>query len=329
MKVCYIYREKEKKEYSIEAVFDTIASELNNKVQISKWYKPVGWKNTLHQIKSLRRQKFDLYQITGDVYYLWLFLPWKRTVMTVHDIGMYKNNPWSFKRWLFVVIGILIPSLIHKKVICVSQLTKSDLVNILHVPSKKVEVIENPLSIEVVPKHKEFNSECPVIMQIGTGWHKNLDTLIESVKDLSCVIDIVGNPDGELISRMEKYGIKYCISSKISNDEVKQHYENCDMLYFVSRSEGFGLPIIEAQTVGRPVLTSLEEPTNSVSGVDGAILLNPDDIVGIRDAIINICNSEELRSKLISNGFSNVARFAKDKIASKYFNLYKLLLGHA
>lgn len=325
MKICYIYREKEKKEHSIEAVFDTLASELKNNVDITKWYKPLGWKETLKQIRLLRKQKFDLYQITGDVYYLWLFLPWKKTVMTVHDIGMFKNNPWSFKRWLFVFLGIFIPSLIHKRIISVSELTKSDLINILHIPSKKIVVIENPLSIEVVSHIKEFNIECPTILQIGTGWHKNLDTLIESVKGFSCLIDIIGRPDDDLIQRMNSYKINYRISNNISNEEVRVHYENCDILYFVSRSEGFGLPIIEAQTVGRPVLTSSEEPTRSVAGENGAILLNSNDVVGIRNALERLCQDKDLRNNLISNGFKNVARFAKSKIASRYLNLYKIL----
>lgn len=325
MKICYIYREKEKKEHSIEAVFDTLASELQRDVDIVKWYKPVGWKNTLKQIRFLRKQKFDLYQITGDVYYLWLFLPWGKTVMTVHDIGMFKNNSWSFKRWLFVFLGIFIPSLIHKRIVSVSELTKSDLINILHVPSKKIKVIENPLSIELNTYVKEFNSECPTILQIGTGWHKNLDTLIESVKGFSCLIDIIGHPDDDLIQRMDSYKIKYRISNNISNDEVRVHYENCDILYFVSRSEGFGLPIIEAQTVGRPVLTSSEEPTKSVAGKDGAILLSPNDVEGIRNSLESLCKDKELRNNLISNGFKNVARFAKSKIASRYLNLYMFL----
>lgn len=325
MKICYIYREHEKNEHSIEAVFDTIARELEKKINISKWYKPANWIKTFSEIRQLRKEKFDLYHITGDVYYLWPFFPWNKTIMTVHDIGMYKNNPWSLKRWLFIFIGIFVPSFIHKTMTCVSSLTKSDLIRLLHISPNKLTVIENPLSLNINRQDKTFNSSCPVIMQIGTGWHKNLDTLIESVRGFECTLDIIGNPEKELIARMDEYQINYHISSNISTTEVCKHYENSDILYFVSRSEGFGLPIIEAQTIGRPVLTSLEEPTKSVSG-NAAILLSPNDSIGIRKAIESLCLNVEFRNQLIDKGFENAAKYSKSKIAQQYLDLYNKLI---
>ena len=97
MRICYIYREKEKNEHSIEYVFDTVASEMQKRGHdIYKWYKPVSWIKTFTDIRELRKQKFDIYHITGDVYYLWFFFPWSKTTMTVHDIGCWKNHPF---RW--------------------------------------------------------------------------------------------------------------------------------------------------------------------------------------------------------------------------------------
>lgn len=324
MKVCYIYREKEKNEHSIEAVFDTVYDELISSIKIDKWYKPVGWRQTIREIIKLRKANYDLFHITGDVYHLWAFLPWNKTLMTVHDIGMYKNHPWSLKRWLFVFSSIYLPSFLIKSITCVSKLTKSDLIDILKIKPNKLTIIENPLSIKLNRFDKPFNTQRPVILQIGTGWHKNLDTLIQSVKGFDCILDIIGKPDESLITEMKDNGIQFKISHSLTEKELKDHYENSDILFFVSRSEGFGLPIIEAQTVGRPVVTSEEEPTRTVAG-DGAILLSPNDPISIREALEALRNNESLRKTIITRGFENAKKYSPAKIALQYLEHYRTL----
>lgn len=321
-RICYIYREKEKNEKSIELVFDTIAKELDSpEFQIDKWYKPVGWRKTFRQIWQLRKKKYDLYHITGDVNYLWLFLPWRRTTMTIHDIGMYKNNSKTLKIRLFAYLSFFLPTFVLKHISCVSELTKQDLINLLGIKSRMIEVISNPIVLKISPSPKIFNTECPTILQIGTGWHKNLDTLIASVQGINCHLDIVGRPDQLLIERMKELSISYSISTNLSDDEVIQKYKESDILYFVSRSEGFGLPILEAQAMGRPVLTSSTEPTASICG-GGALLCNPDNPEQIHTAILRIIEESSLRSELIKRGFENIKRFNSREIAQLYRNFY-------
>lgn len=158
-------------------------------------------------------------------------------------------------------------------------------------------------------------------MQIGTGIHKNLDNLIRSVKGIPCKLDIIGEPSEELVKMMDDYGINYSISHHISNQELVEHYQNCDILYFVSRSEGFGLPILEANAVGRPVVTSIEEPTKSVAG-DSALFAHPENSDEIRNAILQIISNRELRETLVANGFNNINRFNPKHIAYEYKQLY-------
>lgn len=325
--ICYIYREKEKNETSIELVFDTVASEIEKYGNtVFKWYKPLSWRRTFREIRQLRRQKFDLYHITGDINYLWIFFPWNKTTMTVHDIGMYKNHPKSIKRRLFVFFSFILPAIILKKITCVSELTRRDLINILGISPHKIEVIDNPLVLDIDYSPKEFDEECPRILQIGTGPHKNLESLIEAVKGYSCRLEIVGSPSQLLIDRMNLSGIKYHISGRLSNDEMIEKYRQCDILYFVSRSEGFGLPILEAQSMGRPVLTADTEPTRTVCG-GGALMFSPDDISGIREGIIKIATQSTERKRLIELGLANIKRYDRTAIASMYSKYYRDCYG--
>ena len=196
MKILYIYREKEKGEYSIEAVFDTVANSMENLGhEVYKWYKPVSWWQAFKEISQLRKQGFDVYHITGDVNYLWLFFPWAKTTMTCHDIGMYKNHAKRIVTILYVWVCFIISQWFIKKMTAVSELTKSDLVNILKISEKKIQVIPNPISLPLSRCDKTFNHECPTILQIGTGWHKNLEGLLESVRGIKCHVEIVGKPD--------------------------------------------------------------------------------------------------------------------------------------
>ena len=237
MKILYIYREKEKGEYSIEAVFDTVANSMENLGhEVYKWYKPVSWWQAFKEISQLRKQGFDVYHITGDVNYLWLFFPWAKTTMTCHDIGMYKNHAKRIVTILYVWVCFIISQWFIKKMTAVSELTKSDLVNILKISEKKIQVIPNPISLPLSRCDKTFNHECPTILQIGTGWHKNLEGLLESVRGIKCHVEIVGKPDEADMKRLNDYGVDYNISSHLSVDEIICKYQECDILYFVSRS---------------------------------------------------------------------------------------------
>lgn len=327
MKILYIYREKEKNEHSIEAVFDTVSETLKKfGHDIHKWYKPVSWQQTFREIWELRKEGYDVYHITGDVNYLWLFFPWRKTTMTCHDIGMYKNNPKTFVCVLYVLASFILSTIFLKKITAVSELTKDDLIKFLKIKSHKIQVIPNPLSLPVCKKPKPFNKDCPVILQIGTGWHKNLQGLIEGACGIKCHLDIIGQPNDADIAHMKEYGISYSVSHHIPTVEVIRKYENCDILYFVSRSEGFGMPIIEAQTVGRVILTSLTEPMRTVAG-NAALLFNPEDHQSIHQGLLQIINNDALREQMIEDGYKNAAKYQPTIIGRQYEQFYKSIFN--
>jgi glycosyltransferase involved in cell wall biosynthesis len=320
MKVCYLFREKEKKAHSIEILFDTISCEIQKQgLVVEKWFKPIS---LIHSIVEVRKLKADIYHITGDCYFLALFLPWNKTIMTIHDIGMYKNFEKTVNKKVFVLVSFILPLKLIKVSTAISELTRNDLIKLIGINPKKIKVIPNPLVLPLSFYPKIFNSKKPVILQIGTGNHKNLIGLIEAVKELECYIDIIGNPIADLIEKMQQYGIEYSISTNISKDEIISKYKSCDILYFASLSEGFGLPILEAQAIGRPVITSNTEPTKSVCG-NGGILVDPKNPNEIRESIQVLMNNTSLRNSCIKNGLLNVIKYQKEEIALQYLALYK------
>lgn len=98
-------------------------------------------------------------------------------------------------------------------------------------------------------------------------------------------------------------------------------YSKADILFFASLQEGFGLPILEAQGMGLPLITSNLSPMKEVAG-DGAFLVNPYNINEIRKAIQSIMNNPQLRDELTSKGYENVAKYMIENVAKQYEELY-------
>jgi glycosyltransferase involved in cell wall biosynthesis len=170
-----------------------------------------------------------------------------------------------------------------------------------------------------------FNKEKPTLLQIGTNENKNISRLIEAIEGLSCKLIIVGQPKEHLLKMLKFYSIAHEWRTNLSAQELINEYVKCDIVSFVSTLEGFGLPIVEAQAIGRPVLTSNCSSMPEVAGA-GACLVNPYEVQDIRNGIRKIMNDDTYREQLITIGFENVKRFELESICKMYINIYKEIL---
>jgi glycosyltransferase involved in cell wall biosynthesis len=93
---------------------------------------------------------------------------------------------------------------------------------------------------------------------------------------------------------------------------------------FPSFSEGFGLPILEAQVAGVPVVTSNVTAMPEIASSTGALLVDPDDPEKIAEAMERVVSDRTLKNLLVTHGLENVSRFSWDKTARATL---KVLLG--
>ena len=316
-----IYRKKRTEFNSIENVFDTLSPYLNT----SKIELPFFSKGILPRLKNIffiKQTKGTLNHITGNDHYLALGLKKKTVILTIHDIEILKRTS-GLKRLILKKLWFDWPINKSAIVTTISEFTKAELLQLNNYKTPIV-VIPNPITLPITYSPKLFNSECPTILHLGVKHNKNLPQLIKALNNVSCKLVIIGKENQTIIELLKKNKIDYTFKSNLSNNEVVLEYQNCDLLSFVSTYEGFGLPIIEAQAMGRPIITSNISSMPEVAG-KGALLVDPYNTQEIKDGILNIISNTDLRKKLIEHGLDNTSRFDPKKIADQYNNIYKEL----
>jgi len=272
-----------------------------------------------------KKPEADIYHITGHIHYIALILPKKKTVLTIADLTILRTRK-GLRRFIIKKLFFDLPVKKIKYITAISEATKKEIVQFTNCEEQKIRVIEVPLQdILYLKSEKTFYTRCPTILQIGTAPHKNITNLVKALKGVNCRLRIIGKLDVELLNELKMNEIDYTNDFDLSDGGIKEEYQKADIVAFCSIYEGFGLPIIEAQAMRTPVVTSSISPMKEVAG-GGAVLVNPEDILSIRDGILRIINDESLRNKLIAKGLKNIKRFETARVAAQYENLYSEII---
>lgn len=111
----------------------------------------------------------------------------------------------------------------------------------------------------------------------------------------------------------------------LSDDHVKLLYRHADVFVYPSFYEGFGIPVLEAMTLGAPVVTSQCASLPEVGG-DAALYADPHDPEAIAEQIWRVIDNRSLRQDLIARGRARAAQFSWQRTAEKTLEAYKSLL---
>jgi glycosyltransferase involved in cell wall biosynthesis len=258
------------------------------------------------------------------VHYLALALPGDQLVLTIHDCAiLHRLRGW--RREVVRCLWFAWPVRRAALVTTISEATREDLCRWISPDlHHKVRVIPNCVRNEFVATPKEWDTRSPVFLQVGTGWNKNLQRVAEAMRGLACRLWIVGPVDDLQRAFLESCGLDYKCLGRLGDDELLHAYQHCDALVFASLFEGFGLPILEAQATGRPVITSQRSSMPEAAG-DGALFVDPEDVASIRAAVERVMADSGLRLSLVERGFQNVRRFQPAAVAAAYEAIYREL----
>lgn len=327
MKVIYFHRAKIPGVHSIEDVFDQVRKAMHDSVVSSVKvlsYPSSGFLKRAYISLEAYFSQGKINHITGDIHFIALFLSKRRTVLTIHDIG-FMNHPNPYARFLLKWFWIILPVQRSTAITVVSQATKEALQRYFKEDNRlKIHVIHNPISADFIKSERKFNDKEPVILQIGTKHNKNLSRLIEAISKIKCKLEVVGQLPKEILDKLRDYNIEFVMSKDLTREEMVNKYRQADIVSFVSIYEGFGLPIVEANAVGRVVVTSTISSMPEIAG-NAAHLVDPFDVESIRNGFLKVINDAPYREGLILNGYENKKRFDVTNIATQYIDVYRSL----
>jgi len=329
MKITYFFRKPYPGAHSIEELFKGIYKNIQQKAplaNISIVKVPAFSKSILGILRNIYYAYLNQSQInhiTGDIHYVILALSSKNyNILTIHDCALlYRLPKFSLRYWLFKWLWIRWPVSKANVITTISETTKADIIHFSGCNPNKVIVISNCVNpvFSYLPSDSDYY--LPRILQVGTAYNKNLLGVIEALKGVRCILDIIGNLEPEYLSLLKKNNIIYENSSNLTIQEVALHYQKSDLVIFVSTFEGFGMPIIEANQSGRPVITSNLSPMKEVAG-NAAHLVDPYNVEEIKKGVFKIINDSDYRKQLIERGLENAKFYDIASVTQQFLMLY-------
>lgn len=259
-------------------------------------------------------------------------IPNKKYYPVLHDLWAYKSpETVTFIQSLYTRIVIASIKNTYEKIITVSETIKQEIVDFFNCSEEDVNVVYNYFSFgekPVLDYSKEeqlkilskYNIESKkYILSVATlNKRKNIPMLIDAYSQLDSDIKLVlvGKASSESFNCNNQNII---FTGYLSDDELKVLYKHAFLYVFPSVYEGFGIPIIDAQAFGVPVLCSNIPVFKEIAGKGAEFCeLNILDIVKKIKTLLEDNYKENL---LIQNGYNNIQKFLSSQIKKQVIML--------
>lgn len=259
----------------------------------------------------------------------------KNIVITVHDM-IHELYPEQFIDSKFVIRSKKRSIDAADQIICVSENTKKDLISFYDVPDEKLNVIYHGSSMQ---KYTDFLSSSyfadkygitkPFLLYVGEREreYKNFGLLLGAFTNtLSEHFDLVcfgggGFTRDEKKAACSKVGIGKLIHLSGSDHLLSSLYKNAFCFVYPSLYEGFGIPILEAMSLGCPVVASNTSSIPEVAG-NAALYFDPNSREDLIKTIERLQGNESICKKYSDLGFKQELKFSWDEAANKTYEVY-------
>ncbi len=225
-------------------------------------------------------------------------------------------------------------------IICISQQTKNDLIELLGVNPLKTSVVHHGFNMTQVRRcmKKPNLTRRPFLLFVGKrGAHKNFQGLLHAYaasRQLKSNFDLISFGGGAFNAHEMKLLQQLRLDKErihqISGDDfaLSQYYRAASAFVYPSKYEGFGIPPLEAMSFNCPVVCSGVSSIPEVVG-DAASLFDPGDPNSIRMAIERVVSDDVYRNVLINRGVERIKFFSWQRCAQETLEVYRqVLLQH-
>jgi glycosyltransferase involved in cell wall biosynthesis len=290
---------------------------------------------------ALRRIEADL--VHGPVFVGPLLAPCPM-VVTIHDLS-FLRFPDLFRPFnrLYLTTLARLSARRARRLIAVSAHAAAEAVQLLDVPSERIDVVYHgvdpvfrPLPAGEIAAFRKLN-QVPeqFVLFVGTlEPRKNLVRLVEAfahVYDGKTKLVLAGGKGwlyDTLFAKVERLGLEKAVifPGYVTNDDLPFWYNAATILAYPSIYEGFGLPVLEAQACGTPVLTSNISSLPEAAG-DAALMVDPYDVDALVEGLNRMLTDESLRFALRERGLVHASRFSWSHTAYETANVYRQALA--
>lgn len=251
-------------------------------------------------------------------------------VSTIHDIA-YEKFPENFSWQFRSLYKFLIPKIISSslKIFTVSEFSKSELCSLYATPQENVTVITNASS-SIFQRNSSTEPRPEYILAVSSlTYQKNFSGLIDAFNNLSnqrCELLLVGSINRNfapptLLKKIDSNPrIKF--AGRVTDSELVDLYSGAKAFIHPSFYEGFGIPPLEAQACGCPVICSSIASLPEVCG-DSALYFDPYNTSDITNKIDSFFLDPRISERLILQGYKNIKRFSWESSASKLLSSIK------
>jgi glycosyltransferase involved in cell wall biosynthesis len=264
-------------------------------------------------------------------------------VVTIHDLSFIRY-PQLFRpaNRLYLTTMTRLSARRARRFIAVSAHTASESVKLLGIPKSRIDVVYHgvdpsfrPLPVEQVESfRRKMNLPQRYVLCVGTlEPRKNHTRLVEAFARL-CLRDtklVLAGGKGwlydELFAKVKVLGMSDHIifAGYVGNEDLPLWYNAATAFAYPSLYEGFGMPILEAQACGTPVMTSTASSLPEAAG-DGALMVDADDVTAIAAGLERILTDEPLRGNLRERGLAHASQFTWAQTARETARVYRQTL---
>ena len=320
----------------------------NNSTDIqpdSFWTKafPNAWR-TFRIANKARELNLDIYHGLSHELPVGIEATGLKSVVTIHDL-IYIRYPEYYQKVDRNIYDrkFRYACQVATRIHAISAQTKRDLISFFAIPQEKIEVIYqaiNPLFYQVstleqkLSVKEKYQVPAQFLLNVGTiEPRKNLVALLEGMisAKIELPLVVVGKPTGYMRTiqhLIDKHpmGLKVIFLSGVDDATLHVLYQLAVAMIYPSVFEGFGLPVVEAQASGCPVITSNVSSMPEAGG-EAALYFDPQKPEKIGQAIRKFLDEPALRESLIEKGKVNARRFTAENYASQLKKLYNSILN--
>jgi glycosyltransferase involved in cell wall biosynthesis len=265
----------------------------------------------------------------------------RRSIVTVHDLGqLHFPDAYPARQRLYHNASARWNARGAAHLFVDSEATRDDVARFYRVAPDKMTVVypaydarlyqpgRDAARIEAIQSRFRIGGD--YVLAVGTIHpRKNYARLIEAFSKLTiphCQLVIVGKRGwlfGSIVDRAKSLGLasRVLFLDYVPAAEMPALVSGARVFAFPSLHEGFGLPVLEAQACGTPVVCSMTSSFPEVAG-DAALFVDPFDVDALAAALERAWVDDALRAKLIAHGFENVKRFSWDKSARQVLDVF-------